>query len=114
MHQKGIAYIVLILTTLLLLVGVGIAVYLTQFTQIFKPKASENRLCTANSVDSLRACIADINSNLTEVIEITNTIICDQQSVCEFKLDNINRPVTIRGAPNSGAGFRRTQNYNYN
>ena len=40
--EAGIAHLVLILTTLLLLAGIGIAVYLTQFTQIFKPKAAEN------------------------------------------------------------------------
>lgn len=42
MSQKGLVHLVLITTTLLILAGIGIAVYLTQFTQVFKPYASES------------------------------------------------------------------------
>ena len=42
--EAGFAHLVLIMTTLLLLAGIGIAVYLTQFTQVFKPKADETPL----------------------------------------------------------------------
>ncbi len=38
-NQKGFAHF---LVLIILLLGIGVAVYLTQFTQIFKPKASEN------------------------------------------------------------------------
>ncbi len=38
-NQKGFAHILLLL---LLLIGLGVAVYLTQFTQIFKSKASSS------------------------------------------------------------------------
>lgn len=38
MNQKGLAHLLLLI---ILLAGIAIAVYLTQFTQVFKPKASE-------------------------------------------------------------------------
>lgn len=41
MKQKGFAHLFLILGLLVLLAGIGVAAYLTQFTQVFKPKASE-------------------------------------------------------------------------
>lgn len=39
-NQKGFAHLVLILGLLVLVAGIGVTVYLTQFTQIFKPKAA--------------------------------------------------------------------------
>src|SRR3989338_9245802 len=74
--ERGFTHLVLIITTLLLLAGIGIAVYLTQFTQIFKPKATGNGVCSANSVASFKDCLgipigSDINRN-TEGWKIRN------------------------------------------
>jgi len=112
-NQKGFVQLILIL---ILLLGIGVAVYLTQFTQIFKPKATGQNICYANSVKTLQDCIDSIPASPTvNTLEITNLILCDDQTPekrCEFKLENINRPITIRGAANSGAGFRRTKSGN--
>lgn len=47
-NQKGAVHLLIVL---LLLVGIGVTVYLTQFTQVFKPKASEGGLSKITDQD---------------------------------------------------------------
>ena len=111
--QKGFAHLFLIV---LLLAGVGIGIYLVKNPTVFNPKAAEvagQNVCGANSIESLRNCISGLSSGQTDTIEINSLILCNQQSICNFELKNINRPITIRGAADSGAGFQRTQKYDY-
>lgn len=110
--RKGFAYVLFIL---ILLIGIGVAVYLTQFTQIFKPKAFESKLCTANSADSFRLCIGDkgarLRSGEINVIEIQNMIDCPRVgdgNACSFRIENVNGPILITGKKGVAAGFRRT------
>src|SRR3989344_7867562 len=112
-NQQGFAHLFLIV---LLLAGVGIGIYLVKSPTVFNPKAAEvagQNVCGANSIESLRNCISGLSSGQTDTIEINSLILCNQQSICNFELKNINRPITIRGAADSGAGFQRTQKYDY-
>src|SRR3989344_88033 len=102
--QKGFAHLFLIV---LLLIGIGSGMYLVQHPQIFKSRAAENRLCTANSVVSLRDCINKVNANLMDVIEVQNMITCQKADGCEFNIVNIHRPIQIKGKKGIKAGIKR-------
>lgn len=51
-NQKGFASLLMVI---LLVLGIGVAVYLTQFTQVFKPKASESGTGSSASLCSAAA-----------------------------------------------------------
>src|SRR3989344_7641013 len=107
--QKGFAHLFLIV---LLLIGIGSGMYLVQHPQIFKSRAAENRLCTANSVVSFRDCINKVNANQMDVVEVQNMITCNKGDNCAFTIQNIvTRPVLIRGKKGIEAGFKRTNWY---
>src|SRR3989344_5891246 len=104
MKEKGFAQLLLILV---LLLGIAVAVYLTQFTQVFKPQTSENRLCSANSPTSMQDCINKLNWNQADIVEVQNMITCQKADNCEFNLANIHRPVLIQGKKGVRAGIKR-------
>ena len=100
--QQGFAHLFLIV---LLLIGIGSGIYLVQHPQIFKSRAAENRLCTANSVVSFRDCINKVNANQMDVVEIQNMITCRKADSCEFNIVNIHRPIQIKGKKGIKAGI---------
>src|SRR5438874_13410175 len=69
--------------------------------------ASTLPTCTADDAASFKACLEKLNGGLTDDVQVTNLIICSGPAACDFPAVRVSRPVSIAGATNSGAGFRR-------
>ena len=63
-------------------------------------------ICQADTVAKMQLCVDQFNQNQIDTIQITNQIICDSSSDCDF---NITRKQSgqIYGVPGSNAGFTR-------
>jgi len=110
--ERGFAHIFVLI---ILVIGVVIGIYLVQNPQIFRPQASESSaVCKASDPSSLTVCLAkaETDSSITQ-IEITKQITCTNKTECSFNLTQRNKPLTIFGTPNTGAGFKRITNYDY-
>lgn len=110
--QKGFAPILILVV--LLVLGIGLVVYLSQRTQIFSPQASDANTCTVTDPASLRSCFAraSVDESLQQ-IEITKQIVCSSKEECEVSIKKRTNPLLIFGTPNSTAGIKRIQNYDY-
>jgi hypothetical protein len=67
-------------------------------------------ICIAGNVNEFKSCLNKLSNNQTHVIEITNRIICDRTTNCQFTISNIDR-VDIYGTPGSNAGFLRKEKF---
>ncbi len=71
-------------------------------------------VCQASTSQSLRDCFTKLNSNLVDTVEITTEIVCSGDRTCELPPITVNHPVSIYGTPNSNAGIKRIDHYDYN
>jgi hypothetical protein len=74
--------------------------------------ASTN-ICQASNIQTLKDCFGKLNSRLADAVEITTEIVCSGDRACDFPTIAVNRPVSIYGTPNSNAGIKRTDHYDY-
>ena len=75
--------------------------------------ASTLPTCTADDAAGFTACIDKLNGGLTDDVQLTNLVICSGPAACDFPAVRVSRPVSVGGATNSGAGFRRLDTFNY-
>lgn len=100
--NSGFASTLIIL--LFLFAGIGIGLYLVKNPTFFKPHASENRLCIANSPASFQDCINKVNWNQADIIEVQSMITCQKADNCQFRIANVHRSILIHGKKGCSGG----------
>lgn len=103
-------------------IGQGGEQVIKQATIVYQPPASpapsnsavSQQTCYSSDLPTLKACFEKISAGQIDEVQITKLIDCDgHETECSFSLNQIKRPVNITGANNAQAGFKRTQNFNY-